>query len=219
MRCSSTAQTGSSCSSPSASPYSAGWKHGKAQTIAPWEGFILVSNISNSPVSHCIAPKHISVGFSSQTVPTGLSLLWNAYLSHSSLSSQHQMPLAADKGDCDGWSKLLHWPGFSLIFNSFKYAPVLHRSQNTHWLCVWMPEGACVSGWHLSASHRTASSDWPKYIVLVALVHFHWNRDSSIMSTTLPNEMAYFWNLIGDGAACRIRLGTNSVIYLSCVVL
>lgn len=64
MRCSSTAQTGSSCASPSASPYRAGWKHEKAQTTAPREEFILVSNISNSPVSHCIAPKHISVSVS-----------------------------------------------------------------------------------------------------------------------------------------------------------
>lgn len=49
------------------------------------------------------------------------------------------MPLAADDVDCYGWSKLLHWPGFSLIFHSFRYALARHRSQNTHCLCAQTP--------------------------------------------------------------------------------
>lgn len=81
------------------------------------------------------------------------------------------MPLAEDNGDCDGWSKLLHWPGFSLIFNSFKYA--LRHRQNTRWWCARTPQVARVFGWRLSASHRTASADWPTYIVLAAVAHFH----------------------------------------------
>lgn len=56
-----------------------------------------------------------------------------------------------------GGRKLLHWPGFSLIFSSFKYTLALHRSQNTHWLCAWMPQGARVFGWRPSASYTTAA--------------------------------------------------------------
>lgn len=74
--------------------------------------------------------------------------------------------LAQDNGDCDGWSKSLHWRDFSLISDSFKYALVLHRGQKPRWLCLRMPQGARAFGWRPSVSHRTASADWPKYIVL-----------------------------------------------------
>lgn len=76
------------------------------------------------------------------------------------------MCLAPDNWDFDVWSKLPHWPSFRLIFYSFKCALALHRSQQPHWLCLWMPQSARAFGWHPSPSHRTASTDWPKYIVL-----------------------------------------------------
>lgn len=55
----------------------------------------------------------------------------------------------------------------------------------------YVPGGACVFGWHPSASHRTASTNWPKNSVLVVVHIFTEESDSSIMNISLPNEMVY----------------------------
>lgn len=88
------------------------------------------------PLSLPLSP--LSPASTASPSPTVLLYLSHVYLPHFPLSSEHQMPLARDNGDCDGWSKSQRWLGFWFLFRKFKcvLGSVLAR---THWLCLWMP--------------------------------------------------------------------------------
>lgn len=88
----------------------------------------------------------------------------------------------------------------------------------------YVPGGACVFGWRPSASHRTASTNWPKYSVLVVVHIFTEGSDSSIMNISLPNEMVYMRISSETAHVCCILwwwhyTEWNKVLNVSLVVL